>query len=81
MLTEIVGMILGAGLVAAFTYGGYLAGREKAETALGEILANQRRALMAARAQNDRLTERNLRLAAALRDVRVVQPDPPGWMR
>lgn len=80
-MTELVIVVLVCGFVAAFTYGGYMAGRESAERKLGAVIANHRRALMAARQQNDRLTERNMRLAAALRDVRIAQPDEPGWMR
>lgn len=80
-MTELVIVVLVSMFVAAFTYGGYIAGREAAERKLGEVIANQRRALMAARSQNDRLTERNMRLAAALRDVRIAQPEAPEWMR
>ena len=80
-MTEFVVVVLVCMFVAAFTYGGYMAGREAAERRLGAMIANQRRALMAARSQNDRLTERNFRLAAALRDARVIQPTEPAWMR
>lgn len=81
MVTEIVVFVLVCMFVAAFTYGGYMAGRESTERKLGEIVANQRRALMAARAHNDRLTERNMRLAAALRDTRIQEPGTPSWMQ
>jgi hypothetical protein len=81
MVTEIVVFLLVCMFFAAFTYGGYMAGREATERKLGEIVANQRRALAASRAANDRLTERNMRLAAYLRDARISDPGAPEWMR
>jgi hypothetical protein len=80
-MTELFTFIIGVGFLALIGWAGFLMGRDRAESAAAETIANLRRQVLITSRQRDRAVENNARLARALRLHDPVDPPTPEWMQ
>lgn len=81
MGAEFVGILIGAGIVAGFTYAGYWVGREAAQREAAYTVSTQRQTIKGLERQRDDARGELTEIRRNLKHLQIPDAEVPRWMR